>query len=91
MRGTQRKIIHVKNTGSLMFEEAYFLIREGKDRDNSCADLIKEANRLITEQTKNKDRRKLNTPTRFFKAALTFITGFVTAALIIGIAFLTGA
>jgi len=48
-RGCQKKIIVLKNTGSDMFDEAYFILRESAA---SCAsitqdDMIAEANRIV--------------------------------------------
>lgn len=50
LKGCQRKIIVLKNTGSNIFEEAYFVIRESAGRAHiSEADMIAEANRIIKE------------------------------------------
>jgi hypothetical protein len=54
MRGTQKRVVYLKNTGSKMFEEAYFIIRENISTDSSSSDsdLIKEASRIINEHSK---------------------------------------
>lgn len=49
-KGCQKKMIMLKNTGSELFEEAYFIL---KDRDDKAAklsetDMIREANRIIS-------------------------------------------
>ena len=50
MRGYQKKVIFVKNTGSRHFEEAYFVIRPDSEASADCADsMIEEANRIIKE------------------------------------------
>lgn len=54
MRGYQRKVIYVKNTGSRHFEEAYFVLRPEKEGNMpSKRSMVKEANRIIKENIKN--------------------------------------
>ncbi len=80
MKGTQRKVMYFKNTGSPMFEEAYFVIREGADKiaQSTEEDFIKEANRIINESTrKTQKENKL-----FLNSALIFLSGFISSALI---------
>lgn len=52
-KGTQKKMIMLKNTGSEYFEEAYFIIKDEGTRTSkgTCCenDMIKEANRIISE------------------------------------------
>lgn len=51
MRGYQRKIIHLKNTGSYLFDEAYFVLsRDGEDLHLGEDDMVKEASRIIDER-----------------------------------------
>lgn len=51
MRGYQKRIIHLKNTGSDMFEEAYFVVKETVTTKGGCEghSIIDEANRIIEE------------------------------------------
>ena len=50
LKGCQKKIVFLKNTGSKFFDEAYFVIRDKKSEDNtSNTDLIIEANKIIDE------------------------------------------
>ncbi len=64
-RGCQKQIIHIKDTGSAIFEEAYFVLRAGAGgRRAPCSDeLLREADRLIGESmtfaypSKNKRKR----------------------------------
>ena len=49
MRGCQKRVIYLKNTGSRHFEEAYFVIRSGES--SSDKSMIDEANRIISENT----------------------------------------
>ncbi|MBQ3099784.1 MAG: hypothetical protein IJC50_02225 [Clostridia bacterium] len=52
-KGTQKKMIMLKNTGSEYFEEAYFIMKdEAATASKQCRsenDMIKEANRIISE------------------------------------------
>ena len=49
MRGYQKKVIYVKNTGSRHFEEAYFVMRPDGEAPVSPDSMIDEANRIIRE------------------------------------------
>ncbi len=71
VRGCKRGVVFLKNTGSKLFREAYFIIDENTDvRGVSESDMVKEANRIIeenlaagckTEETCGKVRRILFT------------------------------
>ena len=48
MRGSEKKIIYVKDTGSKIFEEAYFVMRRDVPQpDTDATDMLWEANRII--------------------------------------------
>lgn len=50
MRGYQKRVIYLKNTGSRNFEEAYFIVRADVSEENCSRDfMIEEANRIIDE------------------------------------------
>ena len=50
VRGYQRRVVFLRNTGSRMFEEAYFLLREDEGGESyTSQDMISEANRIIDE------------------------------------------
>ena len=50
VKGCQRRIIHLKNTGSVMFEEAYFILNDKYHADEKKSeDMVREANRIIEE------------------------------------------
>ena len=52
MRGYQRKVIHIKNTGSYLFDEAYFVLsRDGEDLRLGEDDMVTEANRIINDKS----------------------------------------
>ena len=50
VRGCQKKIIYLKNTGSEVFCEAYFVVNEKMlGEDIPECDMVKEANRILDE------------------------------------------
>ena len=55
MKGYQKRVIYMKNTGSPLFEEAYFVISsDTRERESfSEAGMIEEANRIIKENSQN--------------------------------------
>ncbi len=58
MRGYQKKVIFLKNTGSHLFDEAYFVMsREGEVADIEQSDMVFEANRIIKESLKGNESR----------------------------------
>ncbi|MBR5818187.1 MAG: hypothetical protein IKY62_06030 [Clostridia bacterium] len=58
MRGYQKKVIFLKNTGSHLFDEAYFVMsREGEDAAVEQSDMVFEANRIIRESLGDKEKR----------------------------------
>lgn len=58
MRGYQRRVIFLKNTGSALFEEAYFVMRSLEMAEGrSEADMVAEADRIIEENFGKKRRR----------------------------------
>ena len=58
MRGYQKKVIFLKNTGSHLFDEAYFVIsREGEEAAVDQSDMVFEANRIINESIGGRESR----------------------------------
>ena len=58
MRGYQKKVIFLKDTGSHLFDEAYFVVsREGEKANIEQSDMVYEANRIIKESLKDKELR----------------------------------
>ena len=58
MRGYQRKVIFLKDTGSHLFDEAYFVVsRKGEDAGIGKGDMILEANRIIKESLTYREKR----------------------------------
>lgn len=48
-KGCEKRMIMLKNTGSELFEEAYFILNNKKSSSVSHNDMIKEANRIISD------------------------------------------
>ena len=58
MRGYQKKVIFLKDTGSHLFDEAYFVVsREGEAAQIEQSDMVFEANRIIKESLNGKELR----------------------------------
>ena len=58
MRGYQKKVIFLKDTGSHLFDEAYFVVsREGEAAHIDQSDMVFEANRIIKESLEGKELR----------------------------------
>ena len=57
MRGYQKKVVFLKNTGSPIFEEAYFVIKGDILTQNpTTEDMVVEASRIIEENFEKKKR-----------------------------------
>ena len=82
MRGYQKRVVYLKNTGSPVFEEAYFVIKPDYQREDSYTGkkLIEEANRIVEE---NKKLYYGNKRKRFSVNNLIFFgIGFLSSAII---------
>lgn len=84
MRGYQKRVVYLKNTGSSIFEEAYFIIRSDKEestgKNYTCDELIEEANRIIEENSKLQKNKKRKIPG--MANTVIFAIGFLSAALL---------
>lgn len=50
MKGTQKKMLLLKNTGSDIFDEAYFILKDTlPPRPVEQSEMIREANRIVNE------------------------------------------
>lgn len=50
IKGCKKNVVWVRNTGSEMFEEAYFIVSEkGRAHKVTESDMVREAGRLISE------------------------------------------
>ena len=52
MRGYQKRVVCLKKTDSPMIEEAYFVLSRDLELGNNKENFIKEANKLIEENTR---------------------------------------
>lgn len=58
IKGTEKRVVRVKDIGGDIFEEAYFVLKEGR-LDVPHSDMISEAVRIIEENSKDGlDRRE---------------------------------
>ena len=59
MKGCQKRIIVMKNTGSNLFDEAYFILKDSAVRSPSISeqDMVGEAARIIAENMIVSERR----------------------------------
>lgn len=89
MKGCQKRIIVMKNTGSNLFDEAYFILKESAMRSQSISehDMVGEASRIIYENMIIADPR-LTRPRRraggieLYMLLRWYVAGVLTAALI---------
>ncbi|MBQ7365068.1 MAG: hypothetical protein IJW46_05680 [Clostridia bacterium] len=59
LKGCQKKILQIKSTNSMLFEEAYFILKPTTEEVPED-DIVKEAERLLkTEITQKKEKRIL--------------------------------
>ncbi len=80
MRGCQKRVIYLKNTGSEVFDEAYFVLKSDTDIAlRAEGDIIREANRIIDE---NIGKRKRIDFKRIILPAVSFLLGALLSALI---------
>lgn len=78
VRGYQKRVVFMKNTGSEFFDEAYFVVCDDK-MGGSEADMINEANRIIDEACcgiREKGRVK-----GWLLVAASFLSGSILTAL----------
>ena len=82
MRGCQKRVVFLKNTGSSIFEGAYFVIKDENRRDEKDGDecdMVLEASRIIEENFERKGRR---TAVHLYYA-LSFILGAAFSATVL--------
>jgi hypothetical protein len=80
MRGYQRKVIHIKNTGSYLFDEAYFVLsRDGEDLHIGEDDMVTEANRIIED--KNYVRLKNSIFSRYKRQIICLLLGILVGVI----------
>ena len=82
VRGYQRRIVFLKNTGSRVFDEAYFVIREDAARSMHESTLVEEANRIIDENMGKEGRRAVGFIPFIKRYFLPFILGAVLSTAV---------
>lgn len=82
-RGCQKKIIKLKNTGSGVFDEAYFVLKDvaAESPYLTETDMVKEANRIILDNITFKNNGKH--PSKFSAVMLWFTVGAATCGVAI--------
>ncbi len=93
LKGCQRKVIVIKNPGSELFEEAYFIVKP-LDKARKESDFLAEANRIISvrsascrssSQETGKDgaktaKAKAGAASHFSAKGVLWLFGFLTGA-----------
>ena len=85
----EKKIIYVKDTGSKIFEEAYFVIRRGVDEGEgrpSENDMVREATRIVSQNSAAYPAARRRS--RWRMKLLAFLAGAAAATSIFGGAWL---
>lgn len=78
MRGYQKKVIFLKNTGSDVFDEAYFVLKNDEKRSFfSHATMVNEAQKIIEENFGSKKKRR-----KWIVPSLSFLSGVFFTFLI---------
>ena len=77
VKGYQKRVVFLKNTGSEFFDEAYFVVCDA-EHTQSDADMISEANRIIDEASGYVRRGGCN---QLLKNAASFAAGSLLTAL----------
>ncbi len=82
VKGYQKRVIYLKNTGSHIFDEALFFVRtEGDAVNTDHNDMVNEANRIIDESL-----GKVDTKGRGGRRFLAFIVPFLLGILVCSVA-----
>ncbi len=87
-KGCCKKMIQLKNTGSNIFDEAYFIISDKSDKADkmSAYDMVNEANKILSENmlsdyfSKDNKNKKKGTAGRAIVYLLGFLTGCALTA-----------
>ena len=80
MRGYQKKVIYIKNVGSEMFEEAYFVVKSDTGATVYTHErMVDEANRIIRE---NFEKKRATHIKALLSTLPAFLLGAVAAAAI---------
>ena len=89
IKGCQKRIIHLKNTNSDYFEEAYFILKDDQKYSAAENDMIKEAERIAEYAGAKRDRSPKSKKSIGAAAVILLCTSF--SFLILGILMLCAA
>lgn len=81
MKGIQKRVVHIKNTESELFEEAYLILREKKTKDPEPENLADEASRFL-EVNGGYEGKVRDTGRRMFIYTATLLTLSVAVAVL---------
>lgn len=91
IKGSRRHMVVLKNTGSPLFEEAYFILREHAGEKERRTDMVSEANRIIAANLLPTERSGSKHPKREgWYRLLVFGVGFLTGGVAASLMFLLG-
>ncbi len=89
IRGIKRQMIMVKTDKSSIFEAAYFLLRTDVSEPRASGnEMLSEANRIISENASQRNRRKDERRTRLRNGLPFFVCGSITGVFITGMLWL---
>ena len=79
IKGCHKRIIFLKNTGSELFEEAYFIIKPGALKKGT-GDVVEEATRIVNGLTEKQTRSKKGRAP--LGRLISYLLGLATGALV---------
>jgi len=85
LHGCQKKIIHLRSTGSEMFDEAFFIVRENpaqKSGSPAERDMVREAQRILLSARTAGEREAAERRRRLTAGLICFLSGAVLSMLI---------
>ena len=85
VKGAQRRLVVLRTTGSALYEQAYFVLRDDRTEHDDEPSLIAEANRILKENFLPKQQRGKH-PRR--RAALWLLAGVILGAAAASLLFL---
>ena len=84
IKGASRRMVVLKNTGSPLFEEAYFILRREAEEKSLRTDMVSEANRIVAANVLPRaDRRRRRGLLAIGLFLLGVLTGGGAAALLL--------
>lgn len=74
LKGTQRKVIVIKDTKSGIFDEAYFMVKNSADSAHlTTSDMVFEADRIITSYTLKSGDDEKKEPEKYLRPLWFFV------------------